>query len=268
MGVSRVAVVGHVEWVDFVPIARLPREGEVVHAQGSFARAAGGGGVAAAVLAELGADVDFFCALGDDSLGREAAAELTSRGVHVHVGWRHGEPTRRALTLLEGDGERTIVTVGERLEPRGDDDLDWDRLRQTDGVYFTAGDVGALDKARQAKVLVATPRGRDTLESGPTIDALVFSRGDPDETRWAHELEGKARLLVQTRGAAGGVWWGESQGSWKAVPPDGPIQDSYGCGDSFAAAFMLGLAQGGSVAEAAALGAQEGARMLTRRGAP
>jgi ribokinase len=52
------------------------------------------------------------------------------------------------------------------------------------------------------------------------------------------------------------------------VAPDGPIIDAYGCGDSFAAGFTFGLAGGRSVAEAAALGAEAGARMLTRAGAP
>jgi ribokinase len=264
----RLAVVGHVEWVDFIQIERLPHQGEVVHAWGAFSRAAGGGGVVAVVLAELGAEVDFYCALGDDALGHAAAEQLAERGVTVHVGWRQDEPTRRALTLLEGDGERTIVTVGDRLEPRGGDDLDWDRLRGTDGAYFTAGDTGALEAARQARVLVASPRGRDTLADGPMIDALVYSRGDPDESRWAGQLEGRARLLVETRGAEGGVWWGESSGSWEAIPPDAPMRDAYGAGDSFAAAFTLALADGRGAAEAAALGARAGARMLIRRGAP
>jgi ribokinase len=57
---TRVAVVGHVEWVDFVPVERFPKPGEIIHASGAFARAAGGGGVVAVVLAELGADVDFY----------------------------------------------------------------------------------------------------------------------------------------------------------------------------------------------------------------
>ena len=67
--VTRVAVVGHVEWVDFVCVARYPLRGEVAHARGGLSHAAGGGVVAAAVLADLGADVDFFCALGRDANG-------------------------------------------------------------------------------------------------------------------------------------------------------------------------------------------------------
>jgi ribokinase len=263
------AVVGHVEWVDFIPVKRMPREGEVLHAEGAaFARAAGGGGVVSVVFAELGARVEFFCALGDDALGRAAAEQLTERGVSVHAAWRSERPTRRALTLLEGTGERTIVTVGERLEPRGSDELDWGLLADCEGVYYTAGDVAALEEARRAGVLVASPRGRAALEEGPTIDALVFSQRDRDEAAWARRLEHKARLCVETRGAEGGIWWGGSKGSWGAIPPEGPIKDAYGCGDSFAAGFTFGLATGQAVADAAALGARCGARCLTRAGAP
>src|SRR5579872_7517167 len=134
----RLAVVGHVEWVDFIPVTRIPREGEVLHAEGAaFSRAAGGGGVVAVVLAELGSEqVDFFCALGDDAHGRAAAEQLSERGVAVHVAWRREQPTRRAVTLLEGTGERTIVTVGERLEPWASDELDWDLLETCEGAYF------------------------------------------------------------------------------------------------------------------------------------
>jgi ribokinase len=265
---TRVAVVGHVEWVEFVPVQRFPQPGEVVHAEGAFARAAGGGGVVAVVLAELGAEVDFFCALGRDGDGQAAAAQLAERGVRVHAAWRE-EPTRRALTLLETGGERTIVTIGERLEPRGSDDLPWERLRGVDGVYFTAGDRAALERAREANVAVASPRGRGALEcEGPAIDALVFSMRDRDESEWARRTAHRTRLMVATDGVNGGRWWGEAQGSWLAARPPGQLRDAYGCGDSFAAGFTLGLASGASVEEAAAVGASAGARCLTRAGAP
>ncbi len=264
----RVAVVGHVEWVDFIAVERMPEQGEVLHAQGAFTRAAGGGGVVAGVLADLGAEVDFFSALGRDADGEAAAAQLSERGVRMHVAWRD-EPTRRAVTLLEGGGERTIVTIGDRLNPLGSDELDWERLEGADGVYFTAGDDGALRRARQARVVIASPRARGALGGeGPIVEALVFSVRDPDESDWARRIAHRARLLVVTNGARGGTWSGESQGNWPAVAPPGEPRDSYGCGDSFAAGFTFGLASGAAVAEAAALGARCGARCLTRPGAP
>jgi ribokinase len=262
----RTAVVGHVEWVDFIRVERLPHQGEVLHAAGAFSRAAGGGGVVAAVLADLGAEVEFFTALGRDPHGEAAAAQLAERGVRMHVAWR-SEPTRRALTLLEAHGERSIVTIGERLQPLGSDALEWGRLRGVDGVYFTAGDEGALSWAREARAVVASPRGRSVLQASE-IEALVFSARDRDEREWAERVAERARLLVETNGANGGRWWGESSGTWEAAAPGGARCDSYGCGDSFAAGFTFGLASGASVAEAAALGARCGARALTRPGAP
>jgi ribokinase len=265
---TRVTVVGHVEWVEFVPVDRFPVPGAVIHAPGSFIRAAGGGGVVSGVLAELGAEVDFFCALGRDADGEAAAGQLTELGVRLHVAWREA-PTRRAVTLLGPDGERTIVTLGERLEPRGSDRLEWNRLRRADGVYFTAGDARALALARSAAIVVASPRARAALQDHvTTIDALVFSADDREEAEWAARVADQARLLVATEGPAGGRWEGESQGRWEAVDPPGGPRDSYGCGDSFAAGFTFGLADGYGVAEAAAFGAGCGARCLTRDGAP
>jgi ribokinase len=264
----RIGVIGHIEWVDFVPVTRLPRPGEVIHAGGAFTRAAGGGGVVAGVLAGLGAEVDFYTALGDDAHGHAAAGQLEGLGVRMHVAWRD-QPTRRAVTLLEDGGERTIVTVGERLDPLGGNDLDWGRLDTADGAYITAGDRSALERARRAPILVASPRARTALEAdGPAIDALVFSSHDQDERAWAERVTPRTRLLVATEGARGGRWSGESEGRWEATEPPGPVKDAYGCGDSFAAGFTLGLAEGRALPEAAVLGAECGARCLTRAGAP
>jgi ribokinase len=266
--VTRVGVVGHVEWVEFLMLDSLPTGGQVTHGRDSFTRAAGGGGVAAVVAVELGTDVDFFCALGRDGDGDDAAAQLRERGVVTHVAWRE-QPTRRALGLLVDGGERAVVTIGERLEPRGSDDLPWGTLAAAGGVYFTAGDAEALAWARAAAVVVATPRARGAFrDGGPRVDALVFSAHDRDESQWAQALAGRTRHMVATDGASGGRWWGESEGSWRAVAPDGPIRDDFGAGDSFAAGFTVGLARGLPLAAAAQLGASAGARALTRSGAP
>lgn len=266
--VTRVAVVGHVEWVDFVRVDHYPARGEVVSGEREFAHAGGGAVVAAAVLAQLGAEVDFFCALGRDDNGRAAMAELQARDVTVHAAWRP-IPTRTVFTLLERDGERTIVTVGERLAPAGDDELAWAALEDADGVYVTAGDHGAIARARAARMLVASPRTREGLQrSHVRIDALVFSASDAHEREWADRVQSQARLMVATEGDDGGRWWGESSGRWTAAALPGPRRDDYGCGDAFAAGLTYGLAQGRPVLEAAEIGARCGARMLTVTGAP
>lgn len=266
---TRVAVVGHVEWVEFVEVDELPRVGAVAHAAGSFTRAGGGGAVGAAMLAELGAEVDFFCALGRDEAGEAVVDQLSERGVRLHVAWRE-QPTRRAVTLIDRAGERTIVTLGERLAPRGADPLPWELLDGAAGCFFTAGDSDALRCARRARVLVASPRAREALASvtGVELDALVLSSEDERESAWAREVAVAPRLVVSTEGAHGGSWAGASAGRWSAVEPSAEARDAYGCGDSFAVGFTLGLASGMSVAQAAQLGAERGALALTRTGAP
>src|ERR1700761_5245147 len=109
---TRVAVIGHVEWVEFVGLADYPPRGGLAQATQVAEHAGGGAVVAAAVLASLGAKVEFFCALGDDERAQRAERELTARGITVHAAHR-SQPSRFVFTMLDGGGERTIVTVGE-----------------------------------------------------------------------------------------------------------------------------------------------------------
>jgi ribokinase len=264
---ARVAVVGHVEWVDFMPVARLPRPGELTHSERAFSRPAGGGGVACGVLAELGAETELFCALGSGEHAEATRAQLRAQGVRVHDAPRE-QPMRRAITLLEPGGDRLIVTIGERLEPAGADPLPWERLDATDAVYFTAGDAGALAHARRARVLVATPRAGAVLRSGPMLDALVYSADDADERAWAEQAASRTRLRFATEGDRGGHFTGEACGRWEAAAPPGPVHDSYGCGDAFAAVLACALGSGEPLQRAITQAAGWGARMLVRTGAP
>jgi ribokinase len=264
----RVAVVGHVEWVDFARVPRLPDAGEIVSATEWWQAPGGGGAVAAVQLAKLAGRATFFTAVGDDDLGRRARAELEALGVEVHAAVR-AVPQRRALTHVDRSGERTITVLGERLVPAGGDPLPWAALEEVDGVYFTGGDAAALRHARKARVLVATPRARNPLEhAGVHVDALVHSAGDPDESRSAETIRPAPRLVVATAGLEGGRYGGAEgeTGTWEAAPLPGPISDTYGAGDSFAAGLTFALAAGRSVAESVALAARCGAASLTGRG--
>ena len=63
----RVAVVGHVEWVEFARVATMPRPGEIVHAEQMWEEAAGGGAVAVVQLAKLAGSATLFTAFGGDA---------------------------------------------------------------------------------------------------------------------------------------------------------------------------------------------------------
>ncbi len=263
----RVASVGHVEWVQFARVAHVPRAGEVAHAKDPFEEPAGGGAVAAVQLARLAGEALLVTALGEDEAGRRSLVRLQQLSVRVDAAKR-SDPTRRAVTLVDDQRERTITTFGERLEPVGEDMLAWEELAQMDAVYFTAGDLAALRAARAARVLVASPRARHALGHGVRLDALVLSVEDAIERDAAVRAEGEADLIVLTDGARGGTYRTRdgATGSWSAVEPPGEPVDSYGCGDSFAAGVAYGLGAGMGVDEALALAARCGAYCLTGRG--
>ena len=92
---TRVAVVGHVEWIEFARVPHLPAPGDIVHATEAWEEAGGGGAVAAVQLAKLGGGADFFTALGDDERARRSAERLAAHGVRVHAAPRAGAAAAR-----------------------------------------------------------------------------------------------------------------------------------------------------------------------------
>jgi len=258
-------VIGHVEWVEFAEVPRVPVRGEIANARASFFEPAGGGAVAAVQLARLAGEATLFTVLGSDELGRRTRKQLTAQGVTVRAVVAK-EPQRRAFTLLDGNGERTIIVLGGKLRPSGEDGgLPWEELREADAVFFVSGDAAALRAARHAGVLVATSRELATLrEAGVELDALVGSGEDEGERYGPGELDPPPRLVVTTSGALGG--WMNPGGPFRAAPLPGPIEDAYGCGDCFAAGLAFALGEGRPPAEAVELAARCGAAVLTGRG--
>lgn len=264
----RAAVVGHTEWIEFVRVPHLPLAGEIVHGLDGWSEPGGGGAVAAVQLAKLAGRASFFTALGNDDLGRRTERELSQMGLDISAAGRP-EPSRRAITFIDSRGERTITVLGTRLSPSGDDPLPWSRLAQTDAVYLTAGDVGAVLAARKARVLVATSRILDLIkQSGVRLDALVGSASDHAERYRDGDLAITPGLVVRTEGSAGGTFQvaGEPRQTYRPAPLPGPLQDTYGCGDSFAAGLTYALGAGYPPGAAVGLAARCGAAVAAGRG--
>lgn len=267
----RVAVVGHVEWIEFARVPEVPAAGAIVHASEVWEEPGGGGAVAAVQLAKLAGDGVFVTALGDDPVGREIAAVLprTAAGaLRLAVAWRD-MPQRRGFVHVDARGERTITVIGDRMGPSGADELPWDELADCDAVYVTAGDASAMERARAARVMVGTARALPALvESGVELDALVASANDVGERYERGDLPVEPKLVVRTAGADGGTWEtaGGERGSWEATPLPSPVEDAYGCGDSFAAGLTYALGKGLGPDVAVRIGARCGAACLTGRG--
>ena len=256
---------GHVEWIRFARVDRVPAPGEIAHSFDDWEQAGGGGAVAALQLASLADETVLFTAFGDDELGARAKSELEHRGVRVHAAVERA-PTRWALTQVDETGERTITTVGGKLRPRGHDDrLPWNELGEMDAVLFVAGDVDALVLARRAPILTAVTRELDVLRRGSVqLEALVGSGEDDAERFRPGELEPPPTLVVTTSGALGG--WMQPGGPYSASEVPGKVEDTYGAGDCFAAGLTFALAEGLVGHEAVTFASRCGAAALTGRG--
>jgi ribokinase len=106
-------------------------------------------------------------------------------------------------------------------------------------------------------------------EARVPLDALVRSGSDAGERYRRGDLDPPPRLEVATEGERGGSYSldGGPARSYEAAPLPGPLQATYGAGDSFAAGLTFALALGLPADEALAFAARSGADALVRRGA-
>jgi ribokinase len=221
----QVGVVGHVEWMEFAVTPALPRPGEILPVGETFMEAAGGGAVAAVQLRKLAGRALFVTALGDDPAAGIAREELAGRhGLELHVAQR-AVPTRRGFTYLTDDHQRTITVIGERIVPAASDPLPWERCAEQDAIYFTGGDEGALRRAREARLLVATPRAFDVVKAaGVQLDVLVASAKDPGERAAAEALQPRPRHVVSPRAATAATGTRSTATRGSGVPPTCPAR--------------------------------------------
>ena len=253
-GNLRFGVIGHIEWINFLKVDLLPKPGIISHANKSLELPAGGGALIAKTLYELtNNEIHFFTSLGKDYYGEKSFDFFKKIGINLHVAWR-SEPTRKGFSLIDKNGERSITIIGKRLAPSFNDDLDWNILCDMDGIFITAGDNNLFKKAREANILCTTPRvGIDLInQSKVNLDALIGSNLDPDESFLLSDLNEKHRYVIKTEGEKGGIYI--PGGRFNAINNNYPEIDSYGCGDSFAAGILYGLAESWPIEKAVKLG--------------
>ena len=248
-GNLKFAVIGHIEWINFIEVDQLPKPGLISHSKKSIEYPAGGGSVIAKRLRELtNSDVHFFTALGNDFYGKQCLNILENMGIKLHVAWCD-KPTRKGFSLIDSEGERSITIIGDRLAPTHKDNLDWSILNEMDGVFITAADMQIFKKSRIAKTLCSTPRvGLNIInESKIFLDGLIGSNLDPGEAFSLTELSLKPKFVIKTEGENGGILF--PGGRYNAFENIKDKVDSYGCGDSFAAGILYGLASKWSIEE-------------------
>ena len=241
------AVVGHVEWMNFLKVDQLPKPGVISHSEKSIEYPAGGGSVIAKTLSELtNNQVHFFTSLGNDYYGEQSFKILSNYGIRLHVAWRD-KPTRKGFSLIDSNGERSITVIGERLSPTYKDKLDWNLFEKMDGIFITASDSEIFKKARIADSLCTTPRvGINIInKSNVVLDGLIGSNLDPGEVFSLSDISIKPKLIIKTEGENGGILY--PGGRYEALINAKQKIDSYGCGDAFAAGILYGLSSKWSI---------------------
>ena len=236
------AVVGHVEWMNFLKVDQLPKPGVISHSEKSLENPAGAGSVIAKRLSELTLkQIHFFTALGNDEYGDRCFKILSNMGIKLHVAWRD-KPTRRGFSIVDYREDRAITVIGDRLAPNYKDNLDWSILKKMDGIFITASDSEIFKMARSASILCTTPMvGLNTInKSKVLLDGLIGSNLDPGEVFSFSELLLKPKYTIKTEGDKGGLIF--PGGRYEALKNKKLKVDSYGCGDSFAAGILYGMA--------------------------
>jgi sugar/nucleoside kinase (ribokinase family) len=237
--------------------------------------------------ARLGMRAAFCGVVGDDDAGREVLEGLVAEGVDVGTARQlPGGVTRAALVIVdERNGERAVV---EHTQPRAVMHMPHvvpARLCEARIVHLDATDPPfareAARRAREAGAVVSLDvdhpaPGLDELLS--LTDVCITSRGLPEQLTGEPDLERALRKLAErapglvgcTLGADGAALLDDGHLLLSPAFPS-PVVDTTGCGDTFRAALLCALAEGGTPAEAlrfANAAAALKARDLGRRGCP
>tara|TARA_Y100001968_G_scaffold218310_1_gene200981 strand:- start:4890 stop:5735 length:846 start_codon:yes stop_codon:yes gene_type:complete len=259
----KLAVIGHIEWMSFLSVDKLPKAGVISHSKKCLEAPAGGGALTALEMQRLTKEpVHFFTSLGKDDTGEICYKQLKKLGLVMNVAWRES-PTRKGISMVDSNGERAITVIGERLQPESKDDLPWADLCNFDGIFISATDSKAIRFCRKAKFIAATPRvGITTLnESKVQLDLLVGSGLDPGEKFDLKEIKSVPRFVIKTKGSTGGESF--PGGKYEAVELRSKVIDTYGCGDKFAAGVTTGLAANWDIKKSLSLAAHCGAKCAT-----
>lgn len=293
MSAPRVIVVGDVLY-DMV--ARV--EGPLPLGADSFVRirdAPGGSAAnAAAWLASLGVEVHLVGRVGGDPIGEHLEAGLREAGVRVHLTRDPSLPTGRVFVLVDGSGERTMITdrgAGEALGPK---DLPpglfapGSHLHLT-GYLFSGGcrreaALEALRLARRADMSVSVDPSSVTLlrSVGPERflrwtagadlafpnlpeGALLSGREEPEAV--AAALLAHYRAVVLKLGPGGALYADREGRRERLSAPRVGRADATGAGDALCAGFLAARLRGEPPGEALREGIRLAARVVGRPGA-
>jgi sugar/nucleoside kinase (ribokinase family) len=272
-------------------------EGSVAFGTDTFAPihavAGGSGANAAAWLASLEVDTHFVGRVGDDVLGEALAAELRRGGVTPHLARDPSLGTGKVFVLVDGAGERTMITDRGAGEALGPEDLPPSLFEgghlHISGYTFSGGSrreaaLEALRLARGAGMSVSVDpssvpllkavgperflewtRGADLCFPNLEEGALLGGERDPD--RVAERMLDHYPAVVLKLGAAGALYAGADGERVRLPAEPARVADTTGAGDALCAGFLAAWLSGDPAGEALRRGVEIAARAVERLGA-
>lgn len=256
-----------------------------------------GGSVANTIagIASFGGSAGFVGKVRDDQLGQIFTHDITSLGVAFNAApATEGPSTARCLIVVTPDAERTLSTYLGTAGLLGPDDVDealvmrgkvvlaegylWDVASAKDAI------VKAMDHARAAGNRVAlslsdsfcVDRYRDEFRAlvEERVDVLfaneaeITSLYEVDQWEAARDLvRGHCEIACLTRSEKGSVIVAADDEHVIPIHPHGPVVDTTGAGDLYAAGFLHGLTTGQDLERCGRLAALAAGEVISHYGA-
>ncbi len=254
--------------------------------------AGGSGANASAWLAASGIETHFVGRVGDDIFGRSLEEEMGRAGVRAHLARDPSVATGKVFVLVDGTGERTMITdrgASENLSP-GDlpDTLLGGGHLHLSGYTFSGGSRRetareALSLARGSGMSVSVdPSSVPLLEDlgserflgwtrgadlcFPNLEEGSLLAGTEDPERIAKRLLDHYSAVVLKLGAEGALYAGADGESSRARAAPARAVDTTGAGDAFCAGFLGAWLTGAPAGEALRRGVELAARAVERVG--
>ncbi|HBW82489.1 MAG: adenosine kinase [Gammaproteobacteria bacterium] len=255
-----------------------------------------GGGSAANTLyaiSQFGGSTFYSCRVASDETGDFFLQQLGDHRIQTNKNRQQVEGVSgRCLVMVTPDAERTMLTYLGVSDSISTLEMDFEAALNSTYIYLE-GYLVTSDAARSAIIEMkdfAKSKGVKTAMTfsdpsmleyfkadvnrviGEGVDLLFCNRQEALLWSGAKDLSGAIEALKRiagqfavTTGSEGSILWDGGQLT-QIAPVEVPVIDTNGAGDMYAGAFLYGITNGMSFAEAGALASKASAAVVTQYG--